>query len=483
MGSASASLGEELLAQQLHSFAPATIPQAGTAAHPPTSTPADPPALPNEHPRTNAGPGSPDTTAHQSLAAHQTKNAPAAAADDMSERDVHSQPVSFQSLAALASSHAAKAKQDFDRSRAANTAGPAEQARPQAPSTTAPSGEESDRAVTGEGSVPEGSANPPGVPHSSPATGEKLGSAAEQARATSNRPAVLGRPLSEKKWAYPMPTGSPMFERVRSRNHDQGPLPASPTDNSHLWLPHDQANAAGATVQEQQHPASADRLNTLLLMMHTCCVSFLGRVCASTCFGWHKDVRRQHDVQPYCQSLCGYTKFELCCCLRGCQWSAFVKSLSQLCACRSDDFPQQPASSTAAPAEAIVYEAPPTGPAPQVGGSAEAASHDVMMAHHQTGNIDHAATKGNSGTKDSGSPPAAQSASSPSVQRSTLPDEAASSSTASAKGWWATDEILLPVSCLVPYHTEHSPDGWWCKMALTFKPTLHISVICALLLS
>lgn len=67
---------------------------------------------------------------------------------------------------------------------------------------------------------------------------------------------MLGRPPSEKKWAYPVPTGSPMFERVRTRNHDQDQdeprAAASNADPSQPMLPPAQAEAAGARGQEQQ---------------------------------------------------------------------------------------------------------------------------------------------------------------------------------------------------------------------------------------
>ena len=121
--------------------------------------------------------------------------------------------------------------------------------------------------------------------------------------------------------------------------------------------------------------------------------------------------------------------------LIGCGKVVIPQNLSLLYECRSHDLPQQAAILTAAPAaEAIVYDAPPMGP-PQPD-PVEAASHDMMMAHYQTGNTDYAAGKGMSEMAGGGSGAAAQSdPSSPSVQRSALPNEAAGSSIGPPKGW------------------------------------------------
>lgn len=145
--------------------------------------------------------------------------------------------------------------------------------------------------------------------------------------------------------------------------------------------------------------------------------------------------------------------------------------------CRSDEFAQQAASSiAAAPAEAAVYEAPPTGPpqhtSPQhTGGVVETASHDTMMAHHQTGKPGYAAAKNTSGLAEgeiglagSGAQPG------PSAQQSALPDEAAS-----PKGWCAAEKLLVatgsschavlsPVlaadNCQVAHASQHIA-GWF----------------------
>lgn len=120
-----------------------------------------------------------------------------------------------------------------------------------------------------------------------------------------------------------------------------------------------------------------------------------------------------------------------------------MTSLNTVHACRSNGFAQQAASSPAAtPAEAAVYEAPPTGPTQHTGGSIDTASHDTMMAHHQTGKPGSAAASHTSGLAEGESGPAGSEAkpgpSSPSVQQSALPDEAAS-----PKGWCATEKLLV----------------------------------------
>lgn len=152
---------------------------------------------------------------------------------------------------------------------------------------------------------------------------------------------------------------------------------------------------------------------------------------------------------------------------------AVTQSLSLLHACRLDERPQQAALMAASPAgETIVYDAPPTGPPQQAGVGTEGASHDMLMAHHQTGN------KGTSGMAEVGSGSAAQSgSSSPSVQRSALPDEAAGSSTPSPKGWWATCQYFC---CLVLYSMELSADRLHCEMAFGINENMH-SVTCSLL--
>ena len=118
-----------------------------------------------------------------------------------------------------------------------------------------------------------------GIPACCVAAGvqQKLAVAAEQIRATSSRPAVLGRPPSEKKWAYPMPTGSPMFERVRSRNHDpdqsqdQQAAPASNADTLQPGPPPVQAVAAGVLGQEHDTgPADRSASASSVHALHCC---------------------------------------------------------------------------------------------------------------------------------------------------------------------------------------------------------------------
>lgn len=140
----SQNLAEEMLAEQLHSFAPIATSQAEPSAQ----------AGPRTH--ADAIPASPDSHKKQQPAAQQASGE-AAAADDVSGSHMQiQQPVSFQSLAAIASSHAARAKQVSDSSGTAGTADVAEkQARSQVPSQTA-SGEAPDRTNScEEGSLPD----------------------------------------------------------------------------------------------------------------------------------------------------------------------------------------------------------------------------------------------------------------------------------------------------------------------------------------
>ena len=115
--------------------------------------------------------------------------------------------------------------------------------------------------------------------------------------------------------------------------------------------------------------------------------------------------------------------------------------------CRSDEFAQQAASSIAAgPAEVAMYEAPPTGPTQHAEESMETASHDTMMAHHQTGKPGDVAAKTTPGFAEGETGPAGGDAqpgpSSRSVQQSALPDAAAS-----PKSWCDAEKLL--VACLM----------------------------------
>ena len=72
----------------------------------------------------------------------------------------------------------------------------------------------------------------------------------------------------------------------------------------------------------------------------------------------------------------------------------------------------------------------------------ETASHDIMMAHHQTGKPSYAVAKHTPGLAEGEIGPAGSEAqsgpSSPSAQQSALLDEAAS-----PKGWCATEKFLV----------------------------------------
>ena len=146
----SQNLAEEMLAEQLHSFAPSATSQA------------EPSAQTGPHTQTAASSVSPNSHRQQHPGAEQTPGE-AAAADDVSGANLQNQqPVSFQSLAALASSHAARAKQVADPSVAAGAVDDAErQAGSQVSSQTA-LGEGIDSANSlEEGSLPDVPVQPP----------------------------------------------------------------------------------------------------------------------------------------------------------------------------------------------------------------------------------------------------------------------------------------------------------------------------------
>ena len=149
---ASQNLVEEMLAEQLHSFAPSAASQA------------EPLAQAGLHTHAGGSPASPDSFRQQHPAAQETSRE-AAAADDVSGSSMQNQQaVSFQSLAALASSHAARGKQVTDPSGAAGTGDVEGQARSQVSSQTA-LGEGPDNAILHEeGSLPDALVQPPVQP-------------------------------------------------------------------------------------------------------------------------------------------------------------------------------------------------------------------------------------------------------------------------------------------------------------------------------
>ena len=284
--SSSQNLGEELLEQQLHSFAPGGTAQQqeprfdgatthAKAGHPsPGSDAQQSSAAQQKSAAGNDGNFSSGGDAHQSLAAQQTlAAAPAAGNDGGLSSSAQHKPVSFQSLAALASSHAAaKPGQAFEPPKAtsivnapngtfaADDRGTGEQqAKPQSPFKAA-SEQESDAASLHQGSLAQVATGRPVVSDSVITGGQDRPSveaaALEQTRPHADPPAVLGRPPSEKKWAYPMPTGSPMFEKVRSRNYDQEGVPPSGADQA---APSAISNDHQHVEVSEQQPAQALR--------------------------------------------------------------------------------------------------------------------------------------------------------------------------------------------------------------------------------
>lgn len=150
-------LAEEMLAEQLHSFAPSATSQAEPSAQAGST--------PSPHTHAHVNPALPDSHGKQNPAAQQTLGE-AAAADDVSGSNMQSQqPVSFQSLAALASSHAARAKQVSDPSGAAGTVDDAEgQARSQVSSRTALGEGPGTATSPNEGTLPDAPVQPPAKP-------------------------------------------------------------------------------------------------------------------------------------------------------------------------------------------------------------------------------------------------------------------------------------------------------------------------------
>ncbi len=240
MRGSSQNIGDDLLAEELHSFAPDSVEtQAGSSAsrHGQVQRMQDSQAL--------GSPGADGTQTQQmSVSGHQ------------------SQPVSFQSLAALASRHASQANPsnapDALSGKAVVVGAPGlgeasrePQTQAQSPFKSAAEGGFDSAAQHQErlAAVSTGRQLPSETPDITPA---RDSTTSAQPDATSARTAALGRVGSEKKWAYPMPTGSPMFERVCSRNHDQ---PGSEAEQSQ---PVSAPDHATATQQPLQLPQAAD---------------------------------------------------------------------------------------------------------------------------------------------------------------------------------------------------------------------------------
>ena len=143
MSGGSQNLAEELLAEQLHTFAPST-----------TTSQAEPSVQAAPHPNAVTGPAPlhDSRVQQQPAATQQASKEEAAGADGAVGGSMQNQQaVSFQSLAALASSHAARAKQASGSSGVADTVDGAER---QGPSQTAWQAE-ADNATPHEGSLQE----------------------------------------------------------------------------------------------------------------------------------------------------------------------------------------------------------------------------------------------------------------------------------------------------------------------------------------
>ena len=143
MSGGSQGLAEELLAEQLHTFAPsATTSQAEPSVQ----------AAPHTDAATGPAPSDNSHVQQQPAAAQQASKEEAAGADDAVGGSMQAQQaVSFQSLAALASSHAARAKEASAPSGAADSVG--DTARQGPPHTAWPA--EADSATPHKGSLPE----------------------------------------------------------------------------------------------------------------------------------------------------------------------------------------------------------------------------------------------------------------------------------------------------------------------------------------
>ncbi|DBA92750.1 TPA: hypothetical protein ACH3X1_002948 [Trebouxia sp. C0004] len=241
MRGSSQNIGDDLLAEELHSFAPDSAEaQAGSSAI--------------RHGQA------------QSMQASQVLGPPGAdgrQSQQMSVSGQQTQPVSFQSLAALASRHASQVNPSHAPVALSGEAvtvgapgvGEASKRPPtqaQLPFRSAAEGGFDSAAQHQErlAAVSTGRPLTSDTPGVTPARG---GPTSAQPNATSARTAALGRVGSEKKWAYPMPTGSPMFERVRSRNHDQEPGSEAEQPQPVLLPAH-----AAAPQQPAQLPQASD---------------------------------------------------------------------------------------------------------------------------------------------------------------------------------------------------------------------------------
>lgn len=255
MRGSSQNIGDDLLAEELRSFAPQFVEApagSSTAGHGQVQS--------MQNSQASGPPGADGTQSQQmSVSGHQ------------------GQPVSFQPLAALASRHASQADPsnapDALSGEAVTVGAPGvgetsrqPQSQAQSPFQSAAEGGIDSAAQHQErlAAVSTGRPLPSDTPDMTPARDSK---SSAQSDATSVGAAALGRVGSERKWAYPMPTGSPMFERVRSRNHDQEP--GSEAEQSQPVLSPDHA---AATQQPAQLPqaAATDRSQPCAGALTTC---------------------------------------------------------------------------------------------------------------------------------------------------------------------------------------------------------------------
>lgn len=166
------------------------------------------------------------------------------------------QPVSFQSLSALAS-QASKRWNNASDDAAAGTSS-LEQAQLASANTAVPNAQHPN-APAHVALVPDHSLKPTSRPSLEPQQPTALQSAASDADASAavgvdsnqEQPLAtikLGKTASmEKKWGYPVPTGSPMFERLRSRTQSQEEAASAAAGlQEHPTAP--------ADVQQSQYP-------------------------------------------------------------------------------------------------------------------------------------------------------------------------------------------------------------------------------------
>lgn len=257
MKGSSGNMGQELVAEQLYSLAPDSE---------------------QMHAGSSASRHAQPQSRHGSQAGADKDAGPQSQPKSAADSDSRTQPqlVSFQSLAALASLQANQAAQNSSVMPSASssvaagvesdggTAGTTRHTQAQSPFKSAAEGE-SDSAAQHQGRLAAVSTGRPDAAGNSGTSSGRDGRTSDPPGVGSARPAALDRIPSEKKWAYPMPTGSPMFERVRSRNHDEESRPATPSQPEQSQPV--AAPADAAAVQEPAHlPQAAVKDRSILCM-------------------------------------------------------------------------------------------------------------------------------------------------------------------------------------------------------------------------